>query len=72
VQYALAKALPVARLHRRIGKLEMTDFQILSDDGWVQRTAFADGTVVMANFGCGRRSDIAGAGSIPGQSWTAE
>lgn len=69
VQYALARALPVAALHRRIGKLEMTDFEFLSEDGWVQRTAFADGTTVVANFGCNLRSDIAGVEPIMGQSW---
>ena len=69
VQYALAKALPVAALHRRIGKLEMTDFEILSEDGWVQRTAFADGVEVVANLGFGQRSDIAGLAPITGQSW---
>lgn len=72
VQYALSKALPVARLHRRIGKLEMTDFKILSEDGWVQRTVFADGTVVTANFGCGRRTDIEGTEPMPGLSWIAK
>jgi hypothetical protein len=69
VQHALAKALPVAGLHRRIGKLEMTDFDILSEDGWVQRTAFADGTEVVANLGCNLRSDVAGVEPIMGQSW---
>jgi hypothetical protein len=70
-QYALARAKPVAALHRRIGKLEMTDFQILSEDGWVQRSAFADGTEVIANFGCAMRSDIPGIDPIDGQSWVA-
>lgn len=69
VQYALSKALPVAQLHRKIGKLEMTDFEILSDDGWVQRTAFADGTEVVANMGFYLRSDIKGMEPIMGQSW---
>ncbi|NLU43025.1 MAG: hypothetical protein GXX08_12585 [Firmicutes bacterium] len=50
VQVALAHALPVARLHRRIGKQEMVHFDFLSDDGYVQETAFADGTRVVANF----------------------
>ena len=50
VQYALKKALPVARLHKKIGKLEMTDFEFLHDKGWIQRTTFADGTKVYANF----------------------
>lgn len=68
-QYALSKALPVAKLHRRIGKLEMTDFEILSEDGWVQRTAFADGTEIVANLGFCQRTDIKGIKPIAGQSW---
>lgn len=50
VQIALKHALPVARLHRQIGKLEMVDFKFLSDDGYVQQTTFADGTRITANF----------------------
>ena len=60
VQLALRQALPVARLHRRIGKLEMVHFKILSEDGYVQETAFSDGTRVVANFS----RDFAG--SVPG------
>ena len=50
VQLALREALPVAKLHRRIGKQEMVHFKILSEDGSVQETAFADGTRIVANF----------------------
>ena len=50
VQIALKAALPVAKLHRRIGKQEMVHFRILSEDGYVQESAFADGTRVVANF----------------------
>ena len=50
VQVALREALPVARLHRKIGKLEMVHFDILSEDGYVQESAFSDGTRVIANF----------------------
>lgn len=71
VQYALEKAKPVAALHRRIGKLEMTDFEILSEDGWVQRSAFSDGTEVTANFNFHLRSDIPGIDPIQGQSWVS-
>lgn len=60
VQLALREALPVARLHRRIGKQEMVHFKILSENGTVQETAFADGTHVVANFS---RDFV---GSIPG------
>ncbi len=69
VQHALALALPVAGLHRRIGKLEMTDFEILSEDGWVQRSAFADGTEVTANFGYVLRNDVEGIEPIGGHQW---
>jgi hypothetical protein len=50
VQAALRQALPVARLHRRIGPCEMVHFKILSEDGYVQESAFSDGTRVVANF----------------------
>ena len=50
VQIALREALPVSQLHRRIGKQELVHFKILSEDGYVQETAFADGTRVVANF----------------------
>ncbi len=51
VQVALKEALPVANLHRKIGKLEMINFRFLSDDGCVQETTFSDGTKIIANFG---------------------
>jgi len=69
VQLALRHALPVARLHREIGKLEMIDFAILSQDGNLQRSVFADGTAVVANFGADLRRDVEGVGSIAGESW---
>ena len=69
VQYSLEKAKPVAKLHKRIGKLEMIDFKILSDDGWIQRSVFADGTEILANFSSSMRNDIDGIEPIPGQSW---
>jgi hypothetical protein len=64
VQIALREALPVARLHQRIGKQEMVHFKILSQDGYVQETAFADGTRVVANFS---RDFV---GSMPGVDHT--
>jgi hypothetical protein len=51
VQLALKLALPVARLHEKIGMLEMTDFEFLSDDYAVQSTTFSDETKIYANFG---------------------
>lgn len=78
VQLALREALPVARLHRRIGKQEMVHFKILSEDGTIQETAFADGTHVVANFsrdviggtrGIGHVV-VDGAPSLMPESWT--
>jgi hypothetical protein len=60
VQLALKAALPVARLHRRIGQQEMVHFKILSEDGYIQESAFADGTHIVANF------SLDFVGSIPG------
>jgi hypothetical protein len=77
VQAALRQALPVARLHRRIGPCEMVHFKILSEDGYVQESAFSDGTRVVANFsrdiyggqkGIGH-AVIEGVGSLMPESW---
>lgn len=51
VETALKLAIPVARLHGRIGKLACVDHKIHSPDGAIQSTTFADGTSVCANFG---------------------
>lgn len=76
VQIALREALPVARLHRRIGRQEMVHFRFLSEDGYVQESAFADGTRVVANFSrdvVGRRGggnvELEGIGSLMPESW---
>lgn len=69
-QFALEQALPVAKLHGQIGMLEMTNFEFLSDDGYVQKTEFEDGTQVYANFGCSP-SYIEGVGSLQSESWIA-
>lgn len=68
VQRALRAALPVTRLHRRIGKLEMTGFDFLTSDFAVQATTFADGTRIVANVSDGpvRTSDF---GTLPPNSW---
>lgn len=79
VQIALREALPVARLHRRIGKQEMVHFKILSEDGYVQESAFADGTRVVANFHpcvCSGQNgfcckQVSGAESLMPESWKA-
>ena len=70
VQEALKAALPVARLHRRIGPLAMTDFSFLSGDGCLQQTVFADGTQVTANFdGIGRT--LPDGTTLEAESWRA-
>jgi len=50
VQTALQAALPVAQLHRRIGKLEMLSFEFVTPDAAVQTTQFTDGTRIVANI----------------------
>ena len=70
VQEALRAALPVARLHRRIGPLAMTDFVFLSEDGCLQRSTFEDGTQVTANFDSKRRTLPDGT-ELEGESWRA-
>ncbi|HUT56456.1 MAG TPA: hypothetical protein VNA25_01125 [Phycisphaerae bacterium] len=68
VQEAIAAALPVTRLHRRIGMCEMLSFELLSDDGLVQATTFSDGTRVVANLWEQTR-EIDGHGPVPAHSW---
>ena len=68
-QFALALAKPVAELHRKIGKLEMTEFEIISNDGYLQRTKFADGTTVYANFAAKISGYIDGIGALQPESW---
>lgn len=70
VQQALAAALPVARLHRRTGPLEMLSHEFLSEDGAVQATVFSDGTRVAANLANEARP-VEGFGLLPGCSWRA-
>ena len=80
VQVALKAALPVAQLHKRIGKQELVHFKILSEDGYVQETAFADGTHVVANFsldfvGSEQGIDhkiVTGAGVLPPEGWRVD
>lgn len=70
VQLALRCALPVARLHRRLGPQAMVGFRFLSEDGWVQETTFADGTRVVANFARDvRRVEAEGVEAVMPESW---
>ncbi len=68
-QFALQLALPVAKLHEQIGKLEMIDFEFLSDDGYLQKTTFSDGTQVYANFSPQTSKYIEGVGGLQPESW---
>ena len=69
VQHALQLALPVAQLHRRIGRCELTDFNILSEDGYVQQSEFSDGTRIVANFSNTVKDAGAGIGPVQVYSW---
>ena len=69
VRYALKKALPVAELHKRIGKLEMVGFEFLSDDYALQRTTFSDGTSVTANFSEMTFTDVPDIGTLTPRRW---
>jgi len=72
VQEALELALPVARLHRRIGKTACVAHETLAPGGALQVTTFADGTRVAANF-AEAPVDLPGFGIVEGKSWaTAE
>jgi len=71
VQEAIAEALPVARLHKRIGVCEMTSFEMLSEDGLLQATTFSDGTRITANLS-DRDQEAEGHGRIAGHSWKQE
>lgn len=70
-QFALSLALPVAKLHERIGMREMVDFQILSEDGVLQMSTFDDGTRVYANLGSAFARYVEGVGGIQCESWLA-
>lgn len=68
VQKALQAALPVTKLHRRIGKLELLSFDFVTDDAAVQTTVFADGTRIVANVSDKRR-DAGEFGSLQPNTW---
>jgi hypothetical protein len=68
VQEAIRAALPVARLHKRIGMCALEAFEFLSEDRTVQTTTFADGTRIVANLS-GKDQAIDKFGMIPAQSW---
>jgi hypothetical protein len=71
VQEALQAALPVTRLHRRIGRLELLSHEFLTADGSVQASVFADGTRVVANFAT-QTQEVTGLGLLGPQSWVTQ
>ena len=46
----IARCRVVADLHRRVGMLEMTGFDVVDGDVFRQRTVFADGTSVSVDL----------------------
>jgi hypothetical protein len=71
VKQALALALPVANLHRRIGQLDCVSHEVLADDGAVQASVFADGTRVVVNYSDEPR-EVAGGNRMAPVSWRVE
>ncbi len=67
---ALRLALPVARLHRRIGKMPLISHETILPDGSLQATVFEDGTRVVANFSDEPR-ETPDCGPLAPFSWTS-
>ena len=42
--------MPVAKLHKKIGMLELVSFEFVTDDYAVQTAVFSDGTEIVANI----------------------
>ena len=70
VQEALRLALPLAHLHRRIGRLACVEHQTLAPDGSLQTTTFADGTHVVVNYASEPR-EVKDVGLLEPVSWKA-
>ncbi len=68
VREAMAAALPVAKLHGRLGMLDLEEFGLLSDDRYVQTSRFSDGTRIIANLS-DKPAEIDGVGMVSGHSW---
>jgi hypothetical protein len=47
---------------------ELVSFELLSDDGWLQSSAFADGTRIVANLSDLPR-EVPGAGTLAPDTW---
>ena len=70
VQEALPFVRRVMDLNARIGKLEMVEHRLHTDEGAVQETVFSDGTRVVANF-ANLALEAPGIGLVPAESWSA-
>ncbi len=70
VHRAIQAALPVARLHKQIGRLELVSFEAVTEDYAVQTTVFADGMRIVANVSDQDRQTDA-LGLVPANSWRA-
>jgi hypothetical protein len=66
-QIALQLARPVAELHRLVGKQQIVGYEILTENGQVQRTVFQDGTTITVNFGTSNWTN--GEISVDRESW---
>jgi len=65
---AIDCALPIVRLHKRIGRCEMVSWETVSDDLTVQQTVFSDGTRIVANL-CDAPREVDGVGKMAGHTW---
>ena len=68
VQRAIRAALPVSRLHKKIGMRELMAFDFITDDYAVQSTVFADGTRIIANIS-DQDKEVNGYGVIKANTW---
>lgn len=68
VQEALTAALPVTKLHKRIGMCELVSFDFVTADHAVQTTLFSDGTRIVGNISDtdARTSEY---GTVAANSW---
>jgi hypothetical protein len=68
VQRAIRAALPVASLHKQIGRFELVSFDPATPDFAVQTTQFSDGTRIVANVSDEDR-ETSEFGRIQANSW---
>lgn len=68
VQRAIRAALPLIRLHKRIGRCELLSFDAVTPDFAVQTTTYSDGTRVVANISDEDR-ETDEFGRLPANTW---